>query len=488
MNSLKKLIPNEVWGYFEEICTIPRPSKKEEHIIQYLINFAKNNHLEYKKDNIGNVLIKKPATTGAEDAPSVVLQSHVDMVCEKHSNVKHDFEKDPVKPVVDGEWVKASGTTLGADDGIGVAAQLALLAADDIKHGPIECLFTVDEETGLTGAFNLNKDFFDSKILLNLDSEDEGELFIGCAGGLDTVATFDIEKEEVPDKYFAFKLSVSGLKGGHSGDDIDKGLGNAVKILNRFLWQATHDYGLRVHTFTGGNLRNAIAREANAIAIVPVTQKESIRVAFNIFYDEICSELELTEPAIKMHLESCDLPEYVWTKDFQRKFLNSIYACPHGVMEMSRKIEGLVETSTNLAAIKEEDDEIIVSTSQRSSVETAKINIAAMVRSAFELAGAKVKHGDGYPGWEPNTNSEILRITQDSYEELFHKKPIVRAIHAGLECGLFLEKYPDLDMISFGPTIKGAHSPEERIEIVTVDKFWKHLLDVLNKIVQESEY
>ncbi len=486
MNSLLKLIPREVWLYFEEICKIPRPSKKEEHIIQYLITFAEENDLEYKQDNIGNILIKKPATQGCENVPSVILQSHIDMVCEKHSHVKHDFEKDPIKPVIEDGWVKASGTTLGADDGIGVAAQLAILASDEIKHGPIECLFTVDEETGLTGAFNLKEGFFDSKILLNLDSEDEGELFIGCAGGLDTVATFEIEKEVVPEKYFAIKLNISGLKGGHSGDDIDKGLGNAVKILNRFLWQASRDYGLRVNSFSGGNLRNAIAREASATAIVPTTQKEPIRVAFNIFYDEVCSEFEETEPAIKMHLESCDSPEYVWSQDFQKQVLNAIYACPHGVMEMSQKIEGLVETSTNLASIKEEDSQIIVSTSQRSSVETAKDNIAAMVHSTFELAGAKVKHGDGYPGWEPNTNSEILRITRDSYEELFDTKPIVRAIHAGLECGLFLEKYPNLDMISFGPTIKGAHSPDERLEIETVDKFWKHLLDILNRIVQEA--
>ncbi len=487
MNPLKKLIPSDVWAFFEEICKVPRPSKKEEHIIQYLIDFAEERNLEYKQDEIGNILIKKPAAEGCEEAPSVVLQSHMDMVCEKHSHVKHDFEKDAIVPVIEDGWVKAKGTTLGADDGIGIAAQLAVLASAELKHGPIECLFTTDEETGLTGAFNLKDGFFDSKILLNLDSEDEGELFIGCAGGLDTVATFDIDKEEIPEKYFAIKLQVSGFKGGHSGDDIDKGLGNAVKILNRFLWQATRDYSLRVHTFTGGNLRNAIAREASAIAMVPSAQKEPIRVAFNIFYDEVCSELEVTEPGIKMHLESCDAPEFVWKKSFQHQFLNAIYACPHGVMAMSSKIEGLVETSTNLASIKQEDDQIIVSTSQRSSVETAKENIAAMVRSAFELAGAKVKQGEGYPGWEPNTDSEILRITRDSYEELFGKKPIVRAIHAGLECGLFLEKYPGLDMISFGPTIKGAHSPDERLEIETVQKFWDHLLDVLSKIVQEAE-
>ncbi|MCW3785373.1 aminoacyl-histidine dipeptidase [Plebeiibacterium sediminum] len=486
MNSLNKLVPTDIWGYFQEICKVPRPSKKEEHIIQYLINFAEEHQLEYKKDEIGNILIKKPASLNCEEAPSVVLQSHMDMVCEKHSHVKHDFEKDAIIPVIEDGWVKASGTTLGADDGIGIAAQLAVLASNEIKHGPIECLFTVDEETGLTGAFNLKDGFFESKILLNLDSEDEGELFIGCAGGLDTVATFDIEKEEVPEKYFAINLQISGLKGGHSGDDIDKGLGNAVKLLNRFLWQAGREYNLRVYSFTGGNLRNAIAREASAIAVVPASQKEPIRVAFNIFYDEVCSELELTEPGIKMHLESCDIPEYIWTKPFQTNFLNAIYTCPHGVIEMSRKIEGLVETSTNLASIKQVDEQVVVSTSQRSSVETAKENVAAMVRSSFELAGAEVKHGEGYPGWEPNTDSQILRITRDSYEELFQTKPIVRAIHAGLECGLFLEKYPGLDMISFGPTIKGAHSPDERLEIETVQKFWDHLLDVLSKIVQEA--
>ena len=486
MNILTQLKPQIVWSYFEEICQVPRPSKKEEKIIAYLVNFAKEKGLDCKQDEIGNVLISKPASSGCEKLKPVVLQSHIDMVCEKHSNVKHNFEKDPIVPVVDGEWVKATGTTLGADDGIGMAAQLALLAANDIKHGEIECLFTVDEETGLTGAFNLKDGFFKSDILLNLDSEDDGELFIGCAGGIDTVATFKAETEEVPQGYFAFKMGVSGLKGGHSGDDIHKGLGNANKILNRFLWQATREHGLKLHGFIGGNLRNAIAREASAIAVVPSSQKEPVRVAFNIFYDEVCTELEVTEPGLKMHLESCDMPNDVYSSGFQNALLNAVYACPHGVVEMSRKIEGLVETSTNLAAIKQEGDQVIVTTSQRSSVESAKHDIAAMVESVFELAGAEVKHGDGYPGWAPNTDSEILKITRDSYERLFGEKPVVRAIHAGLECGLFLEKYPKLDMISFGPTIRGAHSPDERINIETVDKFWKHLLDVLLNIPEKD--
>ncbi len=486
MDVLKELKPNIVWKYFFEICKIPRPSKKEDKIINYLEKFAKDRKLYFKKDQIGNLIIKKAATKGFEDVKSVVLQSHVDMVCEKHAEVKHNFDVDPIVPKVLDGWVKASGTTLGADDGIGVAAQLAVLASDEIEHGPIECLFTIDEETGLTGAYNLAEGFFESRTLLNLDSEDDGELFIGCAGGIDTVASFDMDTEAVPENYFAFKIKVSGLKGGHSGDDIHKGLGNAVKILNRFLWMASHDYGLKVAAFTGGNLRNAIAREAEGIALVPSAKKEAIRVAFNVFYDEICSEYEVTEPDIKMHLESCGMPDIVWAPIFQKKVLNSLYACPHGVMEMSRKIDGLVETSTNLASIKEDDGCLIVSTSQRSSVETAKENIAAMVHSVFELAGATVSHGDGYPGWEPNTDSEILKITKDSYTELFDQEPLVRAIHAGLECGLFLDKNPGLDMISFGPTILGAHSPDERLNIETVNKFWLHLKDVLKNIPEEE--
>ncbi len=486
MHLSKTLQPQVIWEYFEKICQIPRPSKKEARIIEYLVAFAVKNGLQYKTDTIGNVLISKPATAGCEDLKSVVLQSHVDMVCEKNASVKHNFEKDPIVPVIEGEWVKASGTTLGADDGIGVAAQLALLASTDIKHGDIECLFTVDEETGLTGAFNLKDDFFNSKILLNLDSEDDGELFIGCAGGVDTVATFDIKEEETPQKYFSFKLEVSGLTGGHSGDDIHKGLGNANKIMNRFLWDAARKHSLRLHSFNGGNLRNAIAREASAVAVVPSSQKEPVRIAFNIFYDEICTELQITEPNLRMNLESCDLPETVFEEGFQHKLLNAIYACPHGVMQMSASLKGLVETSTNLAAIKTEEGKIIVTTSQRSSVESAKEDVAAMVRSVFELAGAELKHGEGYPGWAPNTDSEILAITRESYERLFGETPVVRAIHAGLECGLFLQKYPDLDMISFGPTILGAHSPDERINIKTVNKFWLHLLDVLENIPEKD--
>ncbi len=485
MSVLSNLQPQEVWEQFEAICQVPRPSKKEEKIIEFLLKFAEEHDLEAHKDHIGNVLIRKPATPGKENVKSVVLQSHIDMVCEKNSDKKHDFDNDPITPVIDGDWVKADNTTLGADDGIGMAAQMALLISKDIEHGPIECLFTVDEETGLTGAFELKEGFFNSNILLNLDSEDDGELFIGCAGGVDTLAKFPYTLEATPEKWFGIKVSVSGLKGGHSGDEIHKGLGNANKIINRFLWENSEKYELRLASIEGGNLRNAIPREATAVAVVPSKYKEQIRIAFNMLFHDVQMELKTTEPELRMKLESVELPEKVFDLESQNNLLNGLYACPHGVIEMSRDIEGLVETSTNLASIKMNEDHILVTTSQRSSVESAKENIANMVKAVFNLAGAEAIHSDGYPGWAPNTESEILKITKESYTRLFGTEPVVRAIHAGLECGLFLEKYPGMDMISFGPTIRGAHSPDERIEIETVNKFWKHLIDVLANIPEE---
>lgn len=481
-----ELEPKEVWTQFNDILKVPRPSKREEKIIQFLLDFAKDNGLEAKKDDIGNVLITKKASPGYENRKSVVMQSHVDMVCEKNSDVKHDFEKDAIKAYVDGEWVKAKGTTLGADDGIGMAAQLAILASHKIEHGPIECLFTVDEETGLTGAFGLKKGFFESTILINLDSEDEGELFIGCAGGIDTEASFKYKKEKVPSGSFAMNIQVANLKGGHSGDDINKGLGNANKILNRFLWYAAKKYSLRVSTINGGNLRNALAREADAVVVVPNAFKEEVRAEFNMFFYEIQNEYKTTEPNLKMKLGTVDLPKFVIDEETQASLLNSLYACPHGAIEMSRDIEGLVETSTNLASVKMDSEKIVVATSQRSSVESAKKDIANMVEAVFLLAGASVKHSDGYPGWTPNTNSDILKIAKKSYEDIFEIEPAVRAIHAGLECGLFLQKYSGLDMISFGPTLRGVHSPDERINIKTVEMFWTHLLDVLKRIPQDD--
>ncbi|HOP04464.1 MAG TPA: aminoacyl-histidine dipeptidase [Tenuifilaceae bacterium] len=483
MSDIVNLQPAEVWKFFDEILTIPRPSKKEEKIIEYLISFGEKHKLETHRDEAGNVLIRKPATKGMEKCESVVLQSHIDMVCEKNSDIVHDFNVDPIQAYVDGNWVKAKGTTLGADDGIGIAAQLAILASSSIKHGPIECLFTVDEETGLTGAFEMKPGFFNSKILLNLDSEDEGELFIGCAGGVDTVITFAYETEKIPSNFKAFKLSISGLKGGHSGDEIDKGLGNSIKIINRFLWRGTNKFDLRLANLDGGNLRNAIPREAFAVYVIHNDDVDSMLQSFEALKNEIKAELAPVETNLNIAIEETSLPEWIIDEPTQYDLLNSLYACPHGVIAMSKEIHGLVETSTNLASVKFiQDNQILVTTSQRSSIDSAKTDIANMVESVFRLANANVVHSDGYPGWAPNTNSQILSITRDSYKKLFGVEPIVRAIHAGLECGLFLEKYPYLDMISFGPTIKGAHSPDERIDVETTQKFWNLLLDVLEKI------
>jgi len=482
-NELSTLKPDILWKYFIEILEIPRPSKKEEKITAYLLNFGKEHQLETLQDEIGNVLIRKPATPGMEKAKSVVLQSHMDMVCEKNSDTVHDFDNDPIQAWIDDDgWVKAKGTTLGADDGIGIAAQLAVLASNDIEHGPIECLFTVDEETGLTGAFGLKPGFLQSSILLNLDSEDEGELFIGCAGGKDTVCTFTYQKDVFPGNHESFKVAVSGLGGGHSGDDIQKGKANANKLLNRILWYATDHFELKLSDFNGGNLRNAIAREAFAIVAIPKSNAKEFTNYVNEFHKTASFEYKVTEPDLKIEVSSANQPSFIIDGLTQEKLLNSVYACPHGVIAWSADIPNFVETSTNLASVKVMKETIVVTTSQRSSVESAKDDICNMVASVFRLAGAEVRHTDGYPGWTPNPNSAIVDITANSYRELFKEKPKVLAIHAGLECGLIGDVYPEMDMISFGPTIKGAHSPDERLKIDTVMKFWELTLDVLKKV------
>ncbi|MCK4638190.1 MAG: aminoacyl-histidine dipeptidase, partial [Bacteroidales bacterium] len=400
-------------------------------------------------------------------------------------DIVHDFDRDPIQAWIDGEWVKAKGTTLGADDGIGIAAQLAILESNDIEHGPIECFFTIDEETGLTGAFGLKSDLLKSNILLNLDSEDEGELFIGCAGGKDTLANLHFSKENVPDNITALKITVGGLKGGHSGDDIQKGLGNANKILNRLLWNATNRYDMRLSVFDGGNLRNAIAREAYAIVTVPAKFQNELLKYVEDFEKTIQKEYKITEPDLKVKAYSTQTPEFLIDITSQNKLLNAVYACPHGVIAWSAEIPNFVETSTNLASVKALKDEFLITTSQRSSVESAKKDICDMVASVFKLAGAKVKHTEGYPGWKPNPDSEIVEITENSYKKLFNQQPKVRAIHAGLECGLIGHTYPKMDMISFGPTLRGVHSPDERLDIKTTKKFWDLLIDVLKSIPEE---
>lgn len=482
MSKISNLQPNAIWKYFDEITQIPRPSKKEEKIIHYLMDFAAKHKLEAEKDEVGNVVIRKPASKGMENTTPVILQGHTDMVCEKNNDVDFNFDTDPIKTFIDGDWVKAKGTTLGGDDGIGVAAALALLSSDDVKHGPLECFFTSDEETGMTGAFGLQPGFLKGKILINLDSEDEGELYIGCAGGLDTTIEASYQKEDIPQSWYSCKVSVSGLNGGHSGDEIDNGLGNANKILNRFLWRLSKKIEFKLSDFNGGNLRNAIAREANAIISVSQHDKEQIRLALNIYTAEIQNEFATTEKKLQLDMTTVEHPSFAIDKKTQEKLIQAIYACPHGVIAMSQSIDNLVETSTNLASVKFIDDKIVIGTSQRSSVNSALTDVATMVKSVFDLAGFDAKHSDGYPGWAPKLDSGILKVSEKSYQELFGIKPKVLAIHAGLECGLFLTKYPYLDMISFGPTIKGAHSPDERMHIPSVQKFWDLLVDVLGKI------
>jgi dipeptidase D len=482
VQGFQNLYPDRLWFYFNEILMIPRPSKSEEKILQYLIEFGKRLNLETQQDETGNILIRKPATKGFENLKSVVLQSHVDMVCEKNSDLNFNFNTDPIQAWIDNGWVKSKGTTLGADDGIGIAAQLAILEDKNLVHGPIECLFTVDEETGLTGAHGLKAGFLNSDILLNLDSEDEGELFIGCAGGKDTVARMKFSKEPVPDNIDSFQIKIFGLTGGHSGDDIHKGRANATKLLNRILFHAANEFGLRISHIDGGNLRNAIAREAFALVTVPKAQSQSLIEFVNRFVSLAKAEFKVTEPDLNISIEATSRLAFLIDQATQKNLIHSVYACPHGVISWSADIPNFVETSTNLASIKFKEDIITISTSQRSSVESAKEDICNMVASVFILAGAEVKHSDGYPGWKPNSNSAIVEITRKAYSDLFHSEPQVKAIHAGLECGLIGHAYPSMDMISFGPTIKGAHSPDERLEISSVTKFWDLTIEVLKRI------
>jgi dipeptidase D len=480
---LSKLVPQPLFNYFEDICGVPRPSGKEDEIRKFLLEFASKNKLQAKTDSAGNVLIKKPAAPDREKVPTVILQTHMDMVCEKNSDKVFDFEKDAIVPVISGRWIKADGTTLGADCGIGIAAQLAVLTSTDISHGPVECLITVEEETGLTGAFNIQPGFMSGSLLINLDSEDEGEIFIGCAGGLNTVAKLKYRESDVPENYKAYKINVSGLAGGHSGDDIDKNRGNANKILNRLLWNASHKYDLRLSSFDGGNLSNAIPREAYAIFVVPSSQQDNVLKTLDQHINIIKNEYVINEPDLEINIRENKMPEKIIDLNTQKILINALYACPHGIFEMSTRMEGMVETSTNLASVKfTGNDTIIITTSQRSEIESRKYYAAEMVRAVFELAGAETSHSDSYPGWTPNPDSELLKIAVNSYKKLFDIEPVVRSIHAGLECGLFLEKYPDLDMISIGPTIKGAHSPDERLDIKTAGKFWNHLKDILENI------
>lgn len=482
MSKNNLLQPSIVFDCFAEVNKIPRPSKKEEKMIAFLKTFGEGLGLPTKVDETGNVCISKPATPGYENSKTVILQSHMDMVCEKNKDKDFDFENDAIETYVDGEWLKANGTTLGADDGIGVAMQMAVLKSNDIEHGPIECVFTRDEETGLTGAMGMKSDFMTGDYLINLDSEDEGQIFVSCAGGVRTTATYPFPTEDMPEGYFTFRVGVKGLTGGHSGDDINKKRGNANKILVRFLNQEMEKMDLRVVDIQSGGLHNAIPREGYAICAVPMNMKEQVRVDLNVFTAEVEEELAVTEKGILLSLDSCEPAAKVMEKQAMRKMLLSLHAVYNGVFAMSQDIDWLVETSTNLASIHVEGDKVVVTTSQRSSIGSACQHMASVVRAAFELGGAEVLTNEGYPGWKLNPNSEIVKIAKESYVELFGKEPKILAIHAGLECGLFSEKYPKLDMVSFGPTLRGVHSPDEKLLIPTVQMVWDHLLDILKRV------
>ncbi len=468
---------------FARICAIPRPSGHEEHIGRFLMDFAAARRLESVMDRTGNVVIRKAATAGMEKCETVILQAHQDMVCEKEASLSHDFMTQPIETYVEDGWLKARGTTLGADDGMGIAMALAILEADDIAHGPLECLFTVSEETGLTGAMNLEPGVLKGRMLINLDSEDEGQIFIGCAGGMNTGITFTYRPEQAPSGYFFLQIDIDRLHGGHSGDDIDKGYANANKLLARFLCQSMEKYDLRLCSISGGNLSNAIPRDARAVIAIPSAQKESIRVDFNIFASQVENEFHATEHGMVFRMESVQPVECI-ENSVARNIILSLAAVHNGVYAMSMDVKGLVETSSNLASIRTENGQVRIVTSQRSSVESAKLAVRQAVASCFEMAGAKVESSDGYPGWTPNTDSRLLAIAVSAYSSLYGREPQVRAIHAGLECGLFLESYPYLDMISLGPTLRGVHSPSERLELATVPMVLDHVIAILAGIPQ----
>ncbi len=476
------LEPKALWKNFYSLTQIPRPSKKEGKVIEFMKKFGEDLGLETVVDEVGNVIIRKPATKGKENLKGVILQAHLDMVPQKNSDSDHDFEKDPIDAYVDGEWVTAKGTTLGADNGIGAAAAMTVLESKEIEHGPVEALFTIDEETGMTGAEGLKPGLLKGDILLNLDSEDEGELYIGCAGGVNTNAEATYKEEETPENTSAYLVSVKGLKGGHSGLDINLGRGNANKIINALLSTAAEKYGLRVANLEGGNLRNAIPREAFATVVVPEENKSDFEKFVTEFNEIVKDEFKDADAGVNVAVKETDKPAKVMEPQAQLNLFKAVADCPNGAIAMSKDLEGIVETSTNLAIVKAKDGKIEIATLQRSLAEEGKNKLAEEVRNAFTNAGLKAESSGDYPGWEPNPDSPILKEMKEVYNKNFGKVPEVKVIHAGLECGLLGSVYPNWDMISFGPTIRWPHSPDEKVNIATVQKFWDYLVETLKEI------
>ncbi|NHQ60661.1 aminoacyl-histidine dipeptidase [Chlorobium sp. BLA1] len=481
-NDISGLSPHEVWRHFQSLTRIPRPSGHEEKIREFMTAFGRNLGLESIVDDADNVIIRKPATSGLENRKGVILQAHLDMVPQKNTGKSHDFAKDPIETIIDGEWVRADGTTLGADNGVGVAVAMAVLESTTLKHGPIEALFTSNEEAGMSGAMGLKPGVLKGEILMNLDSEDDGELFIGCAGGVNVTSTFNYTEHALSEDYQGFRISVTGLMGGHSGVDIHLGRGNANKIMNRILYEGHIGYGLQLISIDGGSLRNAIPRESFAVAAVPEVTAAAFLDRLSVLRGTIQDELRAVEPALQIEVVSVSLPETAIEPAVFLRLMKAIYACPNGVMRMSSEMEGLVETSNNLAMVKSGNGTIAVDSLVRSSVDSAKVDLEHMITALFDLAGAGSVVDGGYPGWKPDPESPILKIMQDLFQKKFGKIPVTSAVHAGLECGIIGGAYPALDMISFGPTIRYPHSPDEKVHIPSVGKFWDLLVAVLGDI------
>ncbi len=483
---LSTLTPQPVWNWFSQLCAIPHPSKHEEQLAEYIVNWANDKGLNVVRDTVGNIIIKKPATTGYENRKGVIMQAHLDMVPQKNNDKKHNFNTDPIKPYIDGDWVTADGTTLGADNGIGLCAILAVFGDNTIEHGPLEALLTVDEEAGMTGAFGVEAGFFDGEILLNTDSEDEGEVYMGCAGGIDATAKFDIEFENAPENHTAVSLVIEGLKGGHSGVDIHLGRANANKLLTRVLFELAPKFDVRLVSIDGGSLRNALPREASAELLIPKEHLKDFETDVQAWCTIFKHELSSVEPDLAIFVDASEPESQVFTRDFQTRLLAAIYGVPHGVYRMSDEIEGVVETSNNIGVIQTRQKHVSVQCLIRSLMDSRRIDVQNTVGSIFSLAGASVSFSGAYPGWKPDTSSQAMSVVRDTYQELFGEIPKVMVIHAGLECGLFKDAYPHWDMVSYGPTIRFPHSPDEKVLIDTVDRFWQLTLAILKNIPEKS--
>ncbi|MCH1925162.1 aminoacyl-histidine dipeptidase [Shewanella sp. C32] len=482
MSQLSQLAPQPLWQWFEKICAIPRPSKHEAALSQFIQDWAKSRGLTVIEDATGNLIIRKPATAGMEDRKGVVIQAHMDMVPQANADKVHDFTKDPIEAWVDGDWVKANGTTLGADNGIGMSSALAILESTDIAHGPLEVLLTIDEEAGMTGAFGLQAGVLQGDILINTDSEQEGEIYMGCAGGVDASFTLPLVKQATASNAQAFTLTISGLKGGHSGVNIHLGRGNANKLLARFLFDHADDLGLALSNITGGSLRNAIPREAQATITVAADKADALALAVSDYQAVLRQELAVADADVKFSLSPVALPAEQFDAATQTQLLAVLHACPNGVIRMSDEVVGVTETSLNLGVITTNSDNIVVLCLIRSLIDSGRDNVCSQLAALGKLAKAEVKFSGAYPGWKPDNNSEVMAIVRDTYQDIYHKEPVIMVIHAGLECGLFKEPYPTMDMVSIGPTIRYPHSPDEQVNITTVGQYWELLLAVLKRI------